>query len=80
MIENAGPLKIVVSGIECMNDNYSKVDVLYANAKIVNENEELNLQKIANDLSDHFYERGNYTYQILTKKIVEVFFSWLTLF
>lgn len=58
LIENAGPLKIAVSGIQCMNENHSKVDVLYANAKIVGENEEINLQKIANDLSDHFYERG----------------------
>lgn len=58
LTENAGPLKIVVSGIECMNNNYSKVDVLYANAKIVSENDDINLQKIANGIFDHFYERG----------------------
>lgn len=41
-----------------MNNNHKKVDVLYANAKIVNETGELSLQKIANELSKHFYEKG----------------------
>ncbi|KAJ8958921.1 hypothetical protein NQ318_019690 [Aromia moschata] len=58
LLEKSGPLKIHVAGLDCMNSNYKKVDVLYANAKIINETEDLNLQKIANELSDHFYEKG----------------------
>jgi hypothetical protein len=41
-----------------MNRNLKKVDILFANATIVNENEEFNLQQLVNGLSDHFYERG----------------------
>lgn len=58
LIEKEGPLKIEVSGIDCMNNNHKSVDVLYAKAKIINENENTSLQKIINGLSDHFYERG----------------------
>lgn len=55
-----GPLKIVVSGINCMENNYKNVNVLYANAKISNETEKVSFQKIANELSDYFYEKGTY--------------------
>nr|CAH7713071.1 unnamed protein product [Callosobruchus chinensis] len=41
-----------------MTNNYKKANVIYANAKIIEEKEEFNLQKIANELSDYFYERG----------------------
>ncbi|KAJ8935076.1 hypothetical protein NQ314_013021 [Rhamnusium bicolor] len=58
LLEGTGPLKIHVAGIECMNDNYRNADILYANAKIINETEEVNLQKIVNDISNYFYERG----------------------
>lgn len=58
LIKKTGPIKIKVSGIDCMNTNLKKVDVLYANATMIGENEDFNLQKLANDLSDHFYERG----------------------
>ncbi|XP_057660454.1 activating signal cointegrator 1 complex subunit 1 [Diorhabda carinulata] len=53
-----GELKIHVAGIDCMNGNYKKVDVLYAKAKIYNETEEISLQDIANQLSEHFYQKG----------------------
>lgn len=56
--EKTGGLKIHVAGIDCMNEDYKKVDVLYAKAKIHNESEETNLQDIANKLSEHFYEKG----------------------
>ncbi|XP_031343533.1 activating signal cointegrator 1 complex subunit 1-like isoform X2 [Photinus pyralis] len=52
------PLKVHVAGIDCMNDNHSKVNVLYANAKIVQDNNEEVLQKLANAISDYFYNRG----------------------
>ncbi|RZC38393.1 jmjC domain-containing protein 4, partial [Asbolus verrucosus] len=58
LIKKTGPLKIKIFGIDCMSENLKKVDVLYAKASIVDENEESNLQKIVNGLSDHFYERG----------------------
>ena len=58
LIAKSGPVKIRVSGIDCMNNNYKKVDVLYANAKLVDESEDLSLQKLVNELSDHFYDRG----------------------
>lgn len=58
LIRKAGPAKIKISGIDCMNRNLKKVDILFANATIVNENEEFNLQQLVNGLSDHFYERG----------------------
>lgn len=41
-----------------MQENLNKVNVLYANASLIEENEDLNLQKIANDMVDFFYERG----------------------
>lgn len=43
-----------------MNQNFKKVDVLYAKAKIVDEDDDFNLQKIVNELSEHFYERGGF--------------------
>lgn len=55
-----GPLKIKISGIDCMNDNYTKTNVLYANAELINSNNEISLQKIADDLADYFYQRGNF--------------------
>lgn len=55
---NLEPLKIQVSGLDCMEDNLSKVNVLYANAKIVNETSDFNLQNIANSIANYFYERG----------------------
>ncbi|KAG5889801.1 hypothetical protein JTB14_031349 [Gonioctena quinquepunctata] len=57
-LEKTGPLRIHVSGVECMNENYEKVDVVYAKAKFLEESEEVSLQNIANGLSDFFYERG----------------------
>lgn len=57
-MKKTGPLKIHVQGIDCMNSNYTKVNVVYANAKILGAHEDANLQKITNDLSDYFYERG----------------------
>ncbi|CAG9838644.1 unnamed protein product [Diabrotica balteata] len=58
MIEKSGPLKIHVAGIECMNNDYENVHILYAKAKILNETGEMTLQTLANGLSVHFYERG----------------------
>ncbi|KAJ8975835.1 hypothetical protein NQ317_001232 [Molorchus minor] len=58
LLARTGPLKIQVAGINCMNDNHKKVDVLYANAKILDKAEEADLQKIVNDLSAYFYDRG----------------------
>uniref|UniRef100_A0A6P7G360 Activating signal cointegrator 1 complex subunit 1-like isoform X2 n=1 Tax=Diabrotica virgifera virgifera TaxID=50390 RepID=A0A6P7G360_DIAVI len=58
MIEKSGPLKIHVAGIECMNNDYENVHILYAKAKIVDETDEMTLQTLANGLSVHFYERG----------------------
>lgn len=42
-----------------MDRNYAKVNVLYANAKMTNENANLNLQKIVDSIADYFYQRGN---------------------
>nr|XP_023020546.1 activating signal cointegrator 1 complex subunit 1-like [Leptinotarsa decemlineata] len=58
LLDVTGPLKIQVSGIECMNNNYEKVDVLYAKAKFLNETEDITLQRVSNAISDFFYERG----------------------
>lgn len=41
-----------------MENNYAQVNVLYANARIV-ENDNVNLQKIADSIADYFYERGD---------------------
>lgn len=56
-----------MSGIDCMNNNHEKVDVLYANTKLTNETEEVTLQKIVNELSNYFYEKGEYTVLLLVK-------------
>ncbi|KAF5285750.1 hypothetical protein FQR65_LT02278 [Abscondita terminalis] len=53
-----GPYKIKVSGINCMNDNVAKANILYANAKIEHEGDDDLLQKIANAISEYFYEKG----------------------
>ncbi|KAF2884275.1 hypothetical protein ILUMI_21896 [Ignelater luminosus] len=58
LLAETGPLKIKVSGIDCMNDNLEKVNVLYANAKVDHESGEDILQKLVNGISDYFYERG----------------------
>ncbi|CAH1117508.1 unnamed protein product [Phaedon cochleariae] len=58
LLQKTGKLRIHLSGIECMNKNYEKVNVLYAKVKLVDETEDITLQKIANDLSHYFYERG----------------------
>lgn len=58
LLKKTGPLKINVKGIDCMTSNYKKVNVVYAKAKIVGETDEYNLQKITDELSQHFYERG----------------------
>lgn len=58
LIADAGPLKIQVSGLDCMDNNHAKVNVLYANAKIVDERDDLNLQMIANSIAEYFYQRG----------------------
>lgn len=42
-----------------MESNLAKVNVLYTNAKIVDEEQNFNLQKIANSIVEYFYERGN---------------------
>nr|CAI5864236.1 unnamed protein product [Callosobruchus analis] len=41
-----------------MTDDYKKANVIYANAKMIEEKDGFNLQKIADELSDYFYERG----------------------
>lgn len=58
LLKKTGLLKIQVKGIDCMNSNYKRTNVVYAKAKFVNETEEISLQKIADDLSRYFYERG----------------------
>lgn len=57
-ITKENQLKIQVSGISCMNDNHSKVNILYANAKIVEADDEDVLQKLANAVTGYFYNRG----------------------
>lgn len=58
MIKKTGPLKIIISGVSCMDTDPTAAHVVYANAKLQEETEEVNLQKIVNDLADYFYERG----------------------
>lgn len=58
IIAKTGPLRIKVSGIDCMTANVKKTNVLFANAEIINETEEFNLQDIANKISAFFYDRG----------------------
>ncbi|CAH0557145.1 unnamed protein product [Brassicogethes aeneus] len=58
LFKKYGSLKIKVEGINIMNNNPKKVDVLYANAKITHDDEEVDLQKIVDDVSEYFYERG----------------------
>lgn len=41
-----------------METNRAKVNVLYANARIIDEKDGVNLQKIVNAIADYFYERG----------------------
>ncbi|KRT78543.1 hypothetical protein AMK59_7816 [Oryctes borbonicus] len=57
-MSKAKPLRITVSGLDCMNNNYKKVNVLYAKAKISTENEEDVLQSMLNSISKLFYETG----------------------
>lgn len=46
-------------GIQTMNENFSKVNVLYAKPSFIdNSNPEGSLQNRANAISNLFYERG----------------------
>ncbi|XP_066258481.1 activating signal cointegrator 1 complex subunit 1-like [Euwallacea similis] len=58
LITRAGPLRLDISTLDCMNNNVKKADVLYANVKLLNESKEHNLQKIVNEISAHFYHKG----------------------
>lgn len=52
-----------MAGIDIFDDQTcDKVDVLFARAKIINETDEVNLQRIADSLSEYFYEKGRYLY------------------
>ncbi|XP_060517084.1 activating signal cointegrator 1 complex subunit 1-like [Cylas formicarius] len=64
LLGKVGPLKLDIAGLDCMNGNVKKVNVLYAKAKIANESGEFSLQSIVNGLSNHLYHRGlNKEYQ-----------------
>lgn len=63
LIAGFGPLKIQLAGLDCMEKNRAKVNVLYANAKIVDD-QNVNLQSIANSIVDYFYERGSNVFSI----------------
>lgn len=58
ILSKTGPFTIRVAGIDCMNENLQRVNVLYANAKTVHESDGTILQRIANGISEYFYERG----------------------
>lgn len=58
ILAESGQLHIKVAGLECMNNNYQKVNVLYANAKICTEKNEDILQHLTNSIAKHFYEKG----------------------
>lgn len=49
---------MIISGVECMETNLAAAHVVYANARLEAETEELSLQSIANGMSDFFYEKG----------------------
>ncbi|KAL1502828.1 hypothetical protein ABEB36_007915 [Hypothenemus hampei] len=53
-----GPLQLDVGTLACMNENLKRTDVLYANVKLFNEQEKFNLQKIVDDIAEHFYHKG----------------------
>ncbi|XP_066153593.1 activating signal cointegrator 1 complex subunit 1-like [Euwallacea fornicatus] len=58
LVTMMGPLRLDISTLDCMNSNVKKVDVLYANVKLLNESQEYNLQRIVNEISAHFYHKG----------------------
>lgn len=58
IIKFKSPLKIKISGLNCMDENPEKSNVLYANAEILNEIEPNSLQKVVNSVSNYFYEKG----------------------
>ncbi|XP_050300152.1 uncharacterized protein LOC126738756 [Anthonomus grandis grandis] len=57
-LDNTKPPKLKIQTLECMGKNVKKTDVIYAKVNLVNESDEHDLQKIVNDISDHFYHRG----------------------
>ncbi|XP_049822818.1 activating signal cointegrator 1 complex subunit 1-like isoform X2 [Aethina tumida] len=58
IIEKFGPLKIRISGLDCMNNTTNNVHVMYSNAEIVSDNQEASLQTIVNNIAEYFYEKG----------------------
>lgn len=57
-IEKKLPLKLDIRGIDCMQGNHSKVHVLYAKAKFVDENADFNFQILLDKINEYFYKRG----------------------
>lgn len=58
-----------------MDRNWAKVNVLYANARLLNENENLNLQKIVDGIADYFYERGFFYTVLYDINVLLLFFK-----
>ncbi|KAK9888931.1 hypothetical protein WA026_001150 [Henosepilachna vigintioctopunctata] len=57
--QRKNPIKMKVQGLNCMNSNLSKVNVLYAEPYLTDDSEcEKDLQEIANAISNLFYEKG----------------------
>ncbi|KRT79460.1 hypothetical protein AMK59_8426, partial [Oryctes borbonicus] len=58
IFKNAGPLQIVMEGIEIMNDDPTAVDVLYGKVKLNVPKYNTSFQKMADQIVDYFAKRG----------------------
>ncbi|XP_022914170.2 activating signal cointegrator 1 complex subunit 1-like [Onthophagus taurus] len=58
LFKNAPPLKIVMEGIEIMNDDPTSVDVLYGKVKLDVQKYNSSLQKMSDLLVDQFAKKG----------------------
>ncbi|KAL3280682.1 hypothetical protein HHI36_003919 [Cryptolaemus montrouzieri] len=57
--DTSTPMKIKVSGLNCMNTDLTKVNVLYADAHLSDDcNSARSLQQIVNLISEFFYDKG----------------------
>ncbi|XP_065164562.1 activating signal cointegrator 1 complex subunit 1-like [Atheta coriaria] len=55
---NNTPAQIRLKGISCMDTNLKRTNILYANASLVDETVDYNLQTVGNKMAEFFYNKG----------------------
>lgn len=74
LFSNADDLKIVVAGVEIMNDDPKEVDVLYGKVHLNVPKYNTNFQKFVNAIFDKFAKKGTNLNQ--TNEYIKTVFSY----